>query len=244
MKRRHFILTAAGAAGGMVSWLSRAGTPCPPAQVSVQGGTSAATACPSAAGAGSYTTKFPLTENPISEGGKWSRAPSSNWTNVQTAPGLAFGTNGAADAYEDSYALLSGFGPNQSAQATIYVASGISTSETHEVELLLRFADGSDTARGYECNLNFLGGMQVVRWEGGPGSFTVLGGGGVSKVQTGDVFKATMTGNTIQVYYNGAVVCTVSDSAFSTGNPGIGFFKRSSGSNSAFRFSSFTAATL
>jgi hypothetical protein len=209
----------------------------------VSGGTSAASRCPIAPVAGSYTTNFPGTENPISEGGKWARLGTA-WTNVRTTPGLAFGNNGAADAYDDSYAYLSGFSADQIAQATIYIASGISTSETHEVEVLLRFADSTDTARGYECNLNFLGGIQVVRWDGGPGSFTVLGGGGVNKVQTGDVLKATITGNTIQVYYNDAPVCSVSDATWSSGNPGIGFFKRPAGLNNVFGFSSFTASSV
>jgi hypothetical protein len=243
MKRRNFLLTTAGAAGALIPWLSQAAQPCPPPLLSLSGGTSAKSPCPTSPVAGSFTTNFPGTEDPISEGGKWNRLGTS-WTNVRTTPGLAFGTNGAADAYDDSYAYLSGFSADQTAQATIYLASGISTSETHEVEVLLRWADSAQTARGYECNLNFLGGVQVVRWEGGPGDFTVLGGGGVGNVQTGDVLKATFTGNTIQVYYNDSPVCSVTDSKWTSGNPGIGFFKRPPGLNNVFGFSSFTASSL
>src|ERR1700729_3247334 len=41
-----------------------------------------------------YTTNFPLTENPISEGGKWINGQKDgvDWTDVRTTPGLAFGT--------------------------------------------------------------------------------------------------------------------------------------------------------
>src|SRR5215813_11451279 len=43
---------------------------------------------------GSYSTTFPLTENPISEGGSWTNggATGLDWANVQTTPGLSFGT--------------------------------------------------------------------------------------------------------------------------------------------------------
>ena len=38
---------------------------------------------------------------------------------------------------------------------------------THEVEVLLRWADSAHIARGYECNLAFDGGYaQIVRWNG------------------------------------------------------------------------------
>ncbi|MGQ0836069.1 MAG: hypothetical protein ACT4O5_14345 [Gammaproteobacteria bacterium] len=240
MKRRNFLLASAGTAGAMIPWLGRAAPPCPPPEVRADGGTTASTPC----GAGSYTTNFPLTENPISEGGKWIRN-GLDWTNVRTTPGLAFGTNGPRDSYDDSYAYLSGFSADQSAQGTIYIAPGIDPSESHEVELLLRWADSAHVARGYECLLNFLGGIQVMRWNGAVGDFSgTSGAGSVGTVRTGDVFKATIIGNVISVYYNDALICSVTDSTFTSGNPGIGFFKRTTGLNNVFGFSSFTATSL
>src|SRR5262249_6167422 len=49
---------------------------------------------------GSYSTTFPLTENSISEGGSWTNggATGLGWANVQTTPGLSFGT-GPVNAY-------------------------------------------------------------------------------------------------------------------------------------------------
>src|SRR5262245_4434564 len=43
---------------------------------------------------GSYSTTFPLTEDPISEGGSWTNggATGLGWANVQTTPGLSIGT--------------------------------------------------------------------------------------------------------------------------------------------------------
>ncbi len=48
-----------------------------------------------------YSTNFDLTENPISEGGVWFNT-GQLWTPVRTANGLAFGTNGATNTYDDS----------------------------------------------------------------------------------------------------------------------------------------------
>jgi hypothetical protein len=61
------------------------------------GASNAASATTQASGGGingSYSTTFPLTENPISEGGSWTNggATGLGWANVQTTPGLSFGT--------------------------------------------------------------------------------------------------------------------------------------------------------
>ncbi len=119
---------------------------------SVQDAASAVAAAPSTQ---DYTSNFDLTEDSISEGGVWRRA-SNVGTNVRTANGIAFGTNGSTDTYDDSYALLSGFGPDQQAQAVVFRSpSLVSTDTTHEMELLLRFSDDADNARGYECLFNY-----------------------------------------------------------------------------------------
>src|SRR5262245_13499174 len=74
-----------------------------------------------------YTTNFPLAENPISEGGKWvnGKKDAFDWTDVRTIPGFAFGTEIGGnrpelEKYDDSTSLLMGtWGPNQTAQATV-----------------------------------------------------------------------------------------------------------------------------
>jgi hypothetical protein len=226
--------------------LSWAANPCPPPQVSVQGGSSATTSCGSTGtSSNSYTTNFPLIEVPISEGGKWTNV-GLDWTFVDTTAGLAYGTNGANDAYDDSYAHLSGFGADQTVQVTIHKASGISSSDTHEAEILLRWADSAHNARGYEVSINFLGSLNIVRWNGASGDFTVLGldsGGSPGSISDGDVFKASISGSTIKVWLNGTQIAQAHDSTFSTGNPGIGFFKRTAGINTVFGFKSFTATS-
>ena len=72
-----------------------------------------------------YTTNFPLTENPISEGGEWINGGvvGLDWTNLSTTPGFTFGTQpgtAGSASWADSWALLTGaWGPDQTAQATI-----------------------------------------------------------------------------------------------------------------------------
>jgi hypothetical protein len=211
----------------------------------VGGGTTVATQCAIATG-GSYSTSFASSEFPISEGGKWFNN-GALWTKVRSAGGLAYGSNGANDSYDDSYAYLSGFGPNQEAQGVIYVSPAL-TGTPHEVELLLRWADSATTARGYECLFNFQGGVQIVRWNGPFGDFTVLSANGPGSLGrnlvTGDVIRATIVGSVITMYINGAQRYQATDSRWTSGQPGIGFFKRRSGLNSDFALSSFSAATL
>jgi len=181
-----------------------------------------------------YATNFDLTESPISEGGAWRRANNA-WTNVNTANGIAFGTNGALDTYDDSYALLSGFGPDQQAQAVVFRSPSLVTSgTTHEMELLLRFADDAGSVRGYECLFNYAGGIEINRWNGPLGNFTRLpisgGAGDLGRdLVSGDVIRATIVGNVISAYINGVLRAQATDSTFATGQPGIGFFTRPSG---------------
>jgi hypothetical protein len=194
-----------------------------------------------------YTTTFNLTENPISEGGVWHRA-NNNWTNVRTANGIAFGTNGIADTYDDSYALLSGFGPNQQAEAVVFRSPNLVRGITHEVELLLRFSDDANNARGYECLFNYFGGVQIFRWNGALGNNIELpstaGAGGIGReLVTGDVVKATIIGNVIKLFINGVLMAQVTDSTYTSGQPGISFFTRPGGNSEHLGLMSYTVSS-
>ena len=191
-----------------------------------------------------YSTNFDGTENPISEGGAWSHA-GLDWTYVQKSGGIAYGTQTGTGGYDDSYARLSGFPPDQTASAVIHLASPIDGSCSHEVELLMRWTDSAHSAQGYEVNLNFDGGFaQIIRWNGPIGNYTGLGGGYFPGLKDGDVFKASIVGNVITSYVNDIQVAQVTDATYSTGNPGIGFFRRNCGTNADFGFTSFTATSL
>lgn len=163
---------------------------------------------------------------------------------MQTANGIAYGTNGAADTYDDSYAYLSGFGANQQAEAVVYRSPTLS-GVPHEVELLLRWADSPGNARGYECGFSHLGAAVIVRWNGPFGNFTIIGGDSLGRpLVSGDVVKATIAGNLIRMYVNGTLVVQASDSTWSDGQPGIGFFRRTQGASSDLGFTSFSASDL
>ncbi len=212
------------------------------------GGSSSRSVTVAVNGQKTYSTDFPLTENPISEGGVWRRA-NNNWTNVRTTNGVAHGTNGITNTYDDSYALLSGFGPNQQAEATVYRSPNLVEGITHEVELLLRFADNDNMARGYECLFNYTGGVQLVRCDGEQGNFTMLpvlsGPETLGRdLVTGDVVKATIVGNMIRMYINDVLMIEAVDSTYATGQPGISFFTRPGGDSANFGLTTYKASEL
>lgn len=191
-----------------------------------------------------YSTNFDSAENPLSEGGAWVNVGQA-WTRVVTSGGVAYGTH-RATGYNDSYAHLTGFGPDHSAEATIQISGTFGPNQ--EVELHLRWDDSPNVARGYEIlweARNSYG--YIVRWNGPLGNYTILQRINFPKAPaTGDVMKADIVGTTITVYLNGAVVGSVSDSTWATGNPGIGFYSddASGAQNSRFGFTSFTASDI
>jgi hypothetical protein len=194
-----------------------------------------------------YTTHFPLTENPISESANWinGKANGINWVDIRTTPGLAFGTEVGTIKYDDSTALLTGkWGPNQTVQATVYSINPQSNDKIwEEVEIRLRSSISPHSNTGYEILFelpphNF---CQVVRWNGPLGDWTSLGYLGKG-IHNGDVVKATIVGNVITVYVNGVSQGQVSDSTYVSGSPGMGFYlEGTTGVNSDYGFTSFTA---
>jgi hypothetical protein len=196
---------------------------------------------------GSYSSSFDREENPLSESGVWRRAV-NNFTNVKSSGGVAHGTNGITNGYDDSYALLSGFAPDQTIEAVVQRSSSLNTNVTHEAELLLRFTDSTSGARGYECLFAFFGGVQVIRWNGTQGDYTVLsstaGNGSIGReLRTGDVIEASISGNVISLYINGTLMARATDSAYATGQPGIGFFIRPGGNSAHLAFTRITASS-
>jgi hypothetical protein len=206
---------------------------------------------------GPYSTNFPRGENPISERGKWSNGQTDglDWANVQTIPGLAFGTEIGGTRpepqnYDDSTALLKGtWGPNQTVQATVHsVNPNQDDTVWEEVEIRLRSSLSPHNATGYEimfrCSKIEKAYCNIARWDGPLGKFTLLKKSFGSKygVANGDVLKASMIGTVLTVYINGVQMVQTTDDTFKTGNPGMGFFiDRATGVNRDFGFTSFMA---
>ena len=202
-----------------------------------------------------YSTSFQLTEDPISEGGKWinGKINGLNWSDVRTTPGFAFGTQSGFNRYDDSTAVLDGtWGANQTACATARIPPSL-TATYEEVELRLRTTITGGGITGYEINFSASSAsnayIQIVRWNGPYGDFTYLATRSGPGVHTGDRLCASIaTGannvSTINVWINGgAPILTGTDSTYSNGGPGIGFYMDGGTSvNSAdFGWTDFTA---
>ena len=126
---------------------------------------------------------------------------------------------------------------------------------TREVELLLRWSDSAISARGYECNLSWDGKYaEIVRWNGPYGDFTYITQQrkfktGIMPPNNGDLFKATISESTINVYLNkndgkgDQLIVTGTDPTFTDGGPGMGFFIQGSVDPTKFGFASFKASS-
>lgn len=117
-----------------------------------------------------YTTHFPLAENPISEGDIWEggKTLGLDWADVATIPVRAFGLESGVKGYDDATALLSGnWGPNQTAEAAVYTVNQ-NDKISEEVELRLRSSLSAHNATGYEvlfrCSKTNNAYTEIVRW--------------------------------------------------------------------------------
>ena len=202
--------------------------------------------------ANSYSSNFSVTENPISENGKWvnGKVIGLDWANVRTTPGLAFGTETGKVTYDDSTAVLAGtWRANQMAQARVHTVN--QTSMVYEeVELRLRTTISAHIITGYEINFRCTSDgsqyVQIVRWNGPLGRFTYLANVKGPGLHNGDTVKATIIGSTITVYIDGVQVAQARDSTYATGSPGMGFYIQGGdiSHQSDYGFTSFTASDL
>ncbi len=203
----------------------------------------------SKATARTYSTNFPLIEEPISESGNWINGGTTgfDWYNVRTDGTHAHGTN-TTGSYSDPTAILKGtWGANQTVEATVYSVNQTS-SLFQEVELRLRSSISAHSCKGYEilfrCLKTGSAYSQIVRWNGPLGDFTYLSekSGSQYGVANGDVVKATIVGNVIKVYINNVEINTATDDTYVSGNPGMGFNYGCNGTYGDFGFSNFRAS--
>jgi hypothetical protein len=209
-----------------------------------------------------YTTNFPNTENPISEGANWKNGALDgvDWTNCRTKQGLVFGTENGTNGnqYDDSTCILTGtWGPLQIVQATVF-SQNQNDAYFQEVELRLHSTMSAHGCTGYEVLFRVLypgGYVTIVRWDGPLGKFTYLNQKAESSykgIQKGDVVKASVDANGLIIgYVNGVEVIRAIDTTYVGGNPGIGFWLKArggllrrgqgTGTNADFGFSAFTA---
>ncbi len=204
-----------------------------------------------------YTTNFPLTENPISESGRWINGQTTgiDWLNVRTSPGLAFGTGSSpSPPYNDPTALLAGsWGPVQTAEGTVVVAA--SPQNYQEVEMRLLSTITPHSIVGYEVLFSVTGNnyVDIVRWTGCNTSvscfvYIVQGAHPSRPLRTGDRVKATVdAAGLISAYVDlgsgWVLVASGTDTTYRTGAPGIGFFANGGAPITGFGLSSFSASS-
>jgi hypothetical protein len=201
---------------------------------------------------GSYSTTFPLTENPISEGGSWTNggATGLGWANVQTTPGLSFGTgpvNAGTYLYADPTAVLKGaWAQDQQVQATVKVPGVYGRACCKEVELRIRTTITGNSITGYELNCSVVPAgpyLTLVRWNGPLNNFTYIVRNATPCVN-GDVLKLTAVGNTFTIYKNGVQVLQGTDATFQKGSPGVGFYDSVDNNWCGFGLSNFSASNV
>ncbi len=184
------------------------------------------------------------------EGGAWrnGRAVGLDWSDVQSDGGIAFATAfNLPPPYDDSIAFLSGFAADHFIEGVVFKAPGYAPAVNHEIELFVRGDISSHNARGYEVNVQSNGAYsEIVRWEGPLNMYTPLTttGPGLGTPVNGDLIRAEVRGTVITVYKNGSFAMSATDSVFTTGNPGVGFWCRPSGTLDRYGWQSIRAGDL
>ncbi len=216
-----------------------------------QKGSSGTSATNQATGsAANYQTNFPDKEVPLSQSGEWTNGGTTglDWNNCQSKPGFAFGTQPGTKIADDSICLLpGGWNSNQSAQITLKINSTSNASQELE-EMWLRTTLAAHSLTGYEIFCSISPGnpfLRLSRWNGAKGDYTVLATVSTTCVD-GDVLKATVSGSTFTVYKNGTSKLIVTDSKYTSGSPGMGFYIRdvvstAATANAEFGVSAFSA---
>jgi len=195
-----------------------------------------------------YSTSFPLTENPLSERSKWVGGQSSGgnlWGEIQTSGGMAYGVS-EPTLYGDPTAILTGrWAADQQAKVTVMI-SRTPTVCCHEIEVRLRVTISEHRITGYEVYCSIVPGNKychIARWSGPNGLYCNIEPSSPRiYLVNGDVLGGTVTGSNpalITAYLNGVRIMQVSDSGneggegtdcspgrpvFTTGSPGIGFY--------------------
>ena len=201
--------------------------------------------------AGTYTTGFPLAENPISETNNWVNGKTTglDWADVATTDGLAHGTQADPGGFDDSTAVLTGsWGPNQTATAKVFSTNQNGNIE-EEVEIRLHSTITPHSCTGYEILFQCaVGGyITIARWNGALNDFTYLqqyaNVNGYNGLTNGAVVSASITNGVITGYLNGVPIIRATDNTFTNGNPGMGFWLdgASPSVETDYGFTSFTA---
>lgn len=185
-----------------------------------------------------FSTAFPATENPISQGGIFLNGGTDGtaWKDNQSA-GKAFATSIDTDGVTDCVSQLKrsflACTSNQYSEATLFKVGGYGPGvTTHELEVFVNLTIASNSITGYELYLNIGGNHTLVRWNGAHNDFSPLdsnnaGNGNMPAYADGDVIRIERNGSALNCYHRTAagsfiLYTTHSDTTYTGGNPGFG----------------------
>lgn len=196
----------------------------------------------------SYQTNFDGTENPLRETIWLNGGDFGVWHNVQALNGHACASSFNVDP-DDSSAYLDptkhAISVDHKVTTTVHRATSYNPGVGHESQHFLRALGGASSFRGYECiyPVDGTSGCQCVKWNGAFNDFTVLSGtnSNGAAINDGDSIQSEIKTNVIKMRQNGTQVFTVTDSTYSTGNPGIAFFVRSGATLESYCWDDFLA---
>ena len=208
-----------------------------------------------------FSTNFPLTENPISQGGIWTNGLDTgiDWNNMKTSSKALGTVDMGVQRYADNIAHLKKsyitFANDQYARATLYVAPGYTgNGGYHEATLFTRMQITANNARGYETIYGMgpgsLAYIAVVRWEGAYGTFTTLFDSQLTPPAPpfptdGDVIKTEIIGTTINVYRNGTLFTSVgSGGTWTEGQPGMGSWPADGGQHDNMGWKDYASGNI
>ena len=212
-----------------------------------------------------YSTTFPATEVPVSQGGLWlnGKADGIDWQNCDTLAGspnkiygdALVGVSGA----DDCISIMKGdWGKSQYVECTAFIDPAYVPIANHEIELLLQFRISANFAKGYEWNFSLQSGLhQLAKWEGDGtlgNLITVLTANGPHNALvpvTGDKIRFTqLIDGSFVLTQNGSLIDTWAEDSgtaiYETFAPGVGFFVRPGAGQDPQKacWSSFVAGSL
>jgi hypothetical protein len=130
-------------------------------------------------------------------------------------------------------------------RGTVYRAPGYSPSVCQEIELLLHFQVKTNNARGNEALCPQPNNMAMVCWNGPPGGYTPL----IDNVSIGrtvdvDVLRGRIVSKVIRVKKSGVFVATATDTTWTDGQIGMGFWPKPGATLQSYARYSFRAGNL
>lgn len=181
-----------------------------------------------------FSTLFPLTENPISDGGKWLNGLTDglDWNDIQTNSGHEYAAafDSAAGGVSDGICNLKrsflACTRKQFSEGLVFRAGGYAPNVAHEIAVYVNMTIAAHSVTGYECYIGSGGTHTLVRWNGPWNNFTPLASNNVSTFTAsadGDVIRIENDGaGNLSCYQNGILRTTATDTTHTGGNPGIG----------------------